>query len=37
MCNEIILENGGRLKYVANCHKNQNMCDKAVDNFAYIY
>ena len=32
MCDKAILENGGTLKYVRDCYKNQEMCNKAVDN-----
>ena len=33
MCDQTILENGGTLKSVPDCHKNQKMCNKAVDNY----
>ena len=32
MCNKAILGNGGALKSVPDCYKNQEMCNKAVDN-----
>ena len=32
MCNKAILENGGTLKSVPNCYKNQEMHNKSVDN-----
>ena len=32
ICDKAILENGGTLKYVPNCCKNQEMLNKAVDN-----
>ena len=28
MCNKAILENGGTLKFVPDCYKNQGMCNK---------
>ena len=31
MCNEAIIENGGRLKSVPDCYKNQVECNKAVN------
>ena len=34
MCDEAILENG-TLKSVSNCYKNQEMCNKAVDNYPH--
>ena len=33
MCNEAILKNSGTLKSGPHCCKNQEMCNKAVDNF----
>ena len=33
MCDKAILENGGTLKSVPDCYKNQEMCNKAVDNY----
>ena len=35
MCNRAILENGGMLESVPNQYKTQEMCNKAVDNYAY--
>ena len=32
MYDKAILEKGGTLKSVLYCYKNQQMCDKAVDN-----
>ena len=32
MCGKAILENGGTLKSVPDCYKNQEMCNEAVDN-----
>ena len=32
MCDKTILENGGILKSVLECYKNQDMCNRAVDN-----
>ena len=34
MCDKAILENGGTLKSVADCYKNQETCNKAVDNYS---
>ena len=28
-----VLENGGTLKSIPDCYKNQEMCNKAVDNY----
>ena len=33
MCDKAILENGGTLKSVPDCYKNQEMCHKALDNY----
>ena len=33
MCDQTISENGGTLKSVPDCHKNQKMCNKAVYNY----
>ena len=30
---KVITENGGMLKFIPDCYKNQKMCDKAVDNY----
>ena len=35
MRDKIILENGGTLKYVPDCCKNQEMCNKAVANYPH--
>ena len=35
MCNKAILEKFGTLKSVPDCHKNQEMCNKAVDNYPH--
>ena len=35
MCAKAILENGGKLKSVPDCYKNQEMCNKAVDNYSH--
>ena len=35
MCDKAILENGGTLKSVRHCCKNQEMCNKAVDNYPH--
>ena len=32
MCDKAILENSGTLKSVTGCYKNQEKCNKAVDN-----
>ena len=34
MCDESILENVVTLNPVVDCYKNQEMCNKAVDNYA---
>ena len=33
MCHKTILENSGTLKSIPDCHKNQEMCNKAVNNY----
>ena len=35
MCGKIILENGGTLKSVPDCYQNQEMFNKAVDNYPH--
>ena len=35
MCDKAILENGGTLKSDPDFCKNQEMCNKAVDNYTY--
>ena len=35
MCVKVILENGGMLKFIPDCYKNQKMCDKTVNNYAH--
>ena len=35
MCDKAILENGGTLKPVSDCYKNQKMCNKVVDNYPH--
>ena len=34
MCNKIILENSGMLKFITDCCSHQKMCDKAVDYYS---
>ena len=34
MCDKVVLENGGTLVSVPDQYKTQEMCDKAVDNYA---
>ena len=36
MCDKAILENGGTLKSVPNCYKNQQMFDKAVEIYTLM-
>ena len=33
MCDKAIPENGGTLKYVSHCYKNQEMCNEAVESY----
>ena len=33
MCDKAFSENGGILKSVCDCHKNQEICNKAIDNY----
>ena len=35
MYDKAIVENGGTLKFVPDCYKNQEMCNKAVDNYPH--
>ena len=35
MCDKGISENGGTLKSIPNCYKNQKMCNKEVDNYPH--
>ena len=35
MCDKGILENGGTLESVPGCYKNQEMSNKAVDNYSH--
>ena len=35
MCDKAILENGGALKSVSDFYKNQEMCNKVVDNYPH--
>ena len=35
MCDKATLENGGTLKSVPECCKNQEVCNKAVDNYPH--
>ena len=36
MCDNAILENGGTLKLVPDCYKNQEMCTKTVENYPHV-
>ena len=33
MCDKVVLENGGMLRFTPDCYKNKEMCDKAADIF----
>ena len=35
MCDKAVLENGATLESVPDCCKNQQICDKAVDNYPH--
>ena len=35
MCNKAILENGGTLKSTTDCYKDQEISDKAVENYPH--
>ena len=35
MCHKAVLEGDGTLKSVHDCYKNQEMCNKAVDNYPH--
>ena len=35
MCDKAIFENGGTLKSLLDCYKNQEMCNKAVHNYTH--
>ena len=34
MCDKIIPENVGMLRFVPDCYKNRKRCEKAVDNYS---
>ena len=36
MCGKAILENGETFKSVAYCFKNQEMCNKSVENYPHV-
>ena len=36
MCDKAILENGGILNSVPDCYKNQEICNKEVDNYPHV-
>ena len=36
MCDKVILENSETLKYIPECYKNQEMCNKADDNYPHV-
>ena len=36
MGDQLILENGGTLKSFPDCYKNQEMCNKAADNYPHV-
>ena len=36
LCDKATLENGGTLKPVSDCYKNQQMCGEAVDNYSHV-
>ena len=35
MSDKDVLENGRTLKFVSDCYKNQQMCDKTLDNYSH--
>ena len=35
MCDKDFLENGGTLNFVPECYKNQEICNKAGDNYPH--
>ena len=35
MCEIAIFENGETIESVPDCHKNQDMCNKGVDNYPH--
>ena len=35
MCDKAILENAGTLKYVLDCYKIQEICNKAFENYPH--
>ena len=37
MCDKDVLENAGTLKYVSNCYRNQEMRNKAVENYPHVF
>ena len=36
MCDKVILENDAILKFLPDCYKNQEKCNKAVDNYLHV-
>ena len=36
MCDKAILENGGTLKSLLDCYKNQEICNKGVDYYSHV-
>ena len=36
MGDKAILKNGGTLKFVPDCYQNQEMCNKAVENYPHV-
>ena len=37
MCDKDVLENAGTLKYVSDCYRNQEMSNKAVENYPHAF
>ena len=35
MCVKVIIENGRMLWFISECYKDQNMCNKAVDDYPH--
>ena len=35
MCDKVIIKNGGMLRFIPDCYKDQQLCYNAADNYAH--
>ena len=35
ICDKVMLEIGGMLRFITDCYNNKKICDKAVDNYSH--